>query len=262
MTSTPFKGLIIDLNGTLYFKEQQIDGAAEVIQTLRQQNYILRFVTNTDTQTRVQLHKMLLSYGLDIREEEIFSANHSTYAYLKSMNYSYTGLLPANLEAEFADLGRDDEHPDCVLVGENQKDINYATLDRMFRHLMNGAELIVMQPNRYYFLANGPHLDTGSIGAMFEYATGMNARVMAKPSLSFFTTVLKDMRLNANQVAVIGDDVETDILGAAKIGAFNILVQTGKYRPGDEMLAAAKPRHILASIKQLPDYLSKHAQTY
>ena len=251
------RGLILDLNGTLYFKERVIEGAAETIAQLRSAGYALRFMTNTDSKTRAQLHELICSYGLNLPIQEIFSPAQATFDYLKKHKYSYTGLLPEALESEFSELKRDDTKPDCVLIGDNRTAINYQTLDRLFRHLMKGAELIVMQPGRHYFLADGPHLDTGAIAAMFEYASGHQGQVMAKPSSNFFSMMLADMRLKGSEVVVVGDDVETDMMGASKIGAKSILVRTGKYQSADEFLSSVKPSLVIDSIADLPKTLDR-----
>lgn len=255
------RGLIIDLNGTLYFKEQVIAGAAETLCNLRQAGYSLRFMTNTDSKTRAQLHELICSYGLDLPITELFSAAQVTFDYLKSHHYSYSGLLPEALHEEFKDLKRDELNPDCVIIGENRSAITYQSLDHLFRHLMNGAELIVMQPGRHYFLADGPHLDTGSIAAMFEYATGRQGQIMAKPSSSFFNRMLADMQLKGQEVLVVGDDVETDMVGASKIGAKSILVRTGKYQSADEFLSPIKPSAVIDSIADLPKTLEQMQKT-
>ena len=246
----------IDLNGTLYFKEKVLAGAAETVAELRQQGLALRFMTNTDTKTREQLQELVLDYGLELPAQEIFSAAHAAYHYLEVNSYRFAGLLPAGLEHDFAPLRcLPGEHPDCILVAENREAISYETLDTLFRHLMEGAELLVMQPGRHYFLADGPHLDTGAFGALFEYATGKPVTIMAKPSLRFFRTVLEDMGLMSSEVVVVGDDVSTDIAGAAKLGAKSILIKTGKYQNGDEFLSPAKPDVVITSICDLPEIL-------
>ncbi|MCA9838510.1 MAG: HAD hydrolase-like protein [Trueperaceae bacterium] len=250
------RGLILDLNGTLYFKERVIEGAAGALMQLRDAGYKLRFMTNTDSKTRAQLHELICSYGLDLPIQEIFSPAQATFDYLKKNHFSYTGLLPEALEDEFSPLKRDDTNPDCVIIGENRTAINYQTLDTLFRHLMKGAELIVMQPGRHYFLADGAHLDTGALAAMFEYATGHQGQVMAKPSSHFFTMMLSDMRLKGSEVVVVGDDVETDMMGASKIGAKSILVRTGKYQSADEFLTPIKPSSVIDSIADLPKALT------
>lgn len=250
------RGVIIDLNGTLYFRERVLDGAAEVVTELRRRGLVLRFMTNTDTKTRGQLHALMSGYGLELPAEEIFSAAHAAYRHLETSRYCFEGLLPAGLDQDFAPLRcPPGERPDCVLVGENRAAINYKTLDTLFRHLMEGAELLVMQPGRHYFLADGPHLDTGAFGALFEYATGKPATIMAKPSLNFFRSVLEDMGLTGSDIVVVGDDVSTDIAGAAKLGAKSILVKTGKYQNGDEFLTSTKPDKVVPSIRDLPEAL-------
>ena len=252
------KGLILDLNGTLYFRERVLDGAAEAVAALRERGLELRFMTNTDTKTRGELQELIAGYGLNLPERDLYSAAHATYQYLKTNGYTFTGLLPQSLEADFARFRCEaGEHPDCVLVGENRAAVSYASLDEMFGYLMEGAELVVMQPGRHYFLADGPHLDTGSFGALFEYATGKPATVMAKPSLGFFQMVLKDMKLKCGEVVVVGDDISTDIAGAARLGAKSVLVKTGKYQNGDEFLSNVRPDLVIGSVAELIEALNE-----
>ncbi|MFP5288704.1 MAG: HAD hydrolase-like protein [Thermoanaerobaculia bacterium] len=42
------------------------------------------------------------------------------------------------------------------------------------------------------------------------------------------------MGLPPERIAVIGDDLEGDVLGARKAGMIGVAVRTGKYRPEDE----------------------------
>ena len=78
---------------------------------------------------------------------------------------------------------------------------------------------------------------------------------MGKPSKTFFELALNDMGLRADQVAMIGDDILTDIGGACAMGIRGILVRTGKYRKGDETKAGIKPSFVIDSIAQLGDIL-------
>ena len=247
------RGFIIDLNGTVYFKEKALAGASAAVRELRAKGYELRFMTNTDSMSGSQLSSLVKGYGLELPAHEIYSAADASLHYLKTKGYRFAGLLPSALEEAFAPYRvAGGETPQCVLIGDNRRDISYTKLDALFQHLMAGAELLVMQPGRHYFLADGPHLDTGAFGALFEYATGQQATIMAKPSPAFFDVVLADMKLSASELMVVGDDTETDMIGAARIGARSVLVQTGKYQTGDEFLAKVKPDLVLPSLADLP----------
>jgi ribonucleotide monophosphatase NagD (HAD superfamily) len=79
--------------------------------------------------------------------------------------------------------------------------------------------------------------------------------IVGKPSKTFFELALSDMGLRADQVAMIGDDILTDIGGARSMGMQGILVRTGKYRKEALDNAVIKPGFIIDSIAQLQDIL-------
>jgi ribonucleotide monophosphatase NagD (HAD superfamily) len=83
---------------------------------------------------------------------------------------------------------------------------------------MDGAELVALQKNRFWLTADGLSLDAGPLVAAIEYATGRDAFVVGKPSAGFFDIVLADLGADRNSVAMVGDDVETDIGGALDAG--------------------------------------------
>jgi ribonucleotide monophosphatase NagD (HAD superfamily) len=88
---------------------------------------------------------------------------------------------------------------------------------------------------------------------MLEFAADTRATVVGKPSSDFFNAALNSLQLPPNQVLMIGDDMESDILGANSLGIRTCLVQTGKYRTGDEKRFDIQPGKIIESIWNLPD---------
>ena len=97
--------------------------------------------------------------------------------------------------------------------------------------------------------------DTGAFVALLEFASNKTATVIGKPSRLFFEMALKDLELSPAEVLMIGDDVESDIVGASNVNIQTCLVQTGKFREMDLKNSAIKPDHILPSIKYLKDLL-------
>jgi HAD superfamily hydrolase (TIGR01458 family) len=110
------------------------------------------------------------------------------------------------------------------------EDFTVELLNRVFRKLLEGAELIGLQKNRYWETSGELTLDAGPFIAALEYASGREARVVGKPSAEFFSLALEDLGLKPEEVAMVGDDVEVDIGGAQKVGLKTVLVETGKYR--------------------------------
>src|SRR5690606_22360580 len=109
--------------------------------------------------------------------------------------------------------------------------------------------------NRYWQTGQGLQIDAGAYVAGLEYATGVTATVVGKPSPHFFGHALAAIGVPAEHVLVVGDDVEADIAGGRLVGARTALVQTGKFRPSDLERADIRPDVVLPSIASLPAWL-------
>jgi HAD superfamily hydrolase (TIGR01458 family) len=120
---------------------------------------------------------------------------------------------------------------------------------------MDGAELIALQKNRYWRTPDGLSLDVGPFVAALEYATDRDAVVIGKPAPEFFAAALAGMALSAEQVAMVGDDVESDIGGAVSAGLAGILVRTGKFRADALCRAGPQPTAVVDSIADVPSLL-------
>ena len=80
------EGFLFDLDGVFYISKQLIDGANDTILWLKKNNLPYRFVTNTSTLSRSKLSTKLSSYGLDINQDEIISANYAGVLYLQTFS--------------------------------------------------------------------------------------------------------------------------------------------------------------------------------
>ena len=107
-------------------------------------------------------------------------------------------------------------HPDAVVLGDLGDGFTPAVLNGIFRALMDGAELVALQHNRYWRRADGLALDVGAYAAALEYASGREAVTVGKPARAFFQAAMADMGLERG--VMIGDDVEADVGGAMAAG--------------------------------------------
>ena len=97
--------------------------------------------------------------------------------------------------------------------------------------LLDGADLVGMHRNRYWRTAEGFSLDTGAYLAALEGAAEVTATVLGKPSPDFFATAVAELGVEREHVAMVGDDVQNDVLAAQAVGLHGVLVRTGKFRP-------------------------------
>jgi HAD superfamily hydrolase (TIGR01458 family) len=249
------RAFLIDLDGVLYDDNQPIPGAAEAIAHLREQGYPFRFATNTTMRCRASLRRKLAGFGLEVSEDEIFSAPVAAARYLRGQGQPRVFLLLAkDAHRDFARLEITDQQPDFVVIGDMGDEVNAALLNKAFRLILGGAELIALQKNRYWKTAEGLTLDAGPFVVALEYATGQQARVVGKPSPDFFRLALDDMGVPPARVAMIGDDIEVDVGGAQRAGLKGILVKTGKFRETDLQLGI-EPDGVIDSIADLVEYV-------
>lgn len=246
------KGLLLDMDGVFYVGDRLLPGAAETLTELRSRNIPFRFITNTTTRSPAELLDKLAHLGLDAREEDIFTAITATRDYLlRRGRPSCHFLVRDSIRDCFSELEANDENPDYVIIGDIGAAWDYETLNRVFNMLMQGARLLCMHRNRYWQDQDGLRMDIGAFVAALEYVSGQQAVVIGKPSPAFFQTALASLDLPAEDVAIVGDDIESDIGGAQSAGLQGVLVKTGKYR--DELVrrSSVKPDAVIDSIAEL-----------
>jgi HAD superfamily hydrolase (TIGR01458 family) len=155
------------------------------------------------------------------------------------------------VKRDFADLEEGVDDVEAVIIGDLGSAFGYDVLNHAFRQVMNGAELIALQKNRYWMRADGLSLDVGPFVAAIEFATGREAHVVGKPARGFFDGVLAGLGVGAREAAMIGDDIESDIGGALRAGLDTILVRTGKYREQLVREAGIQPTVVVDSIAEV-----------
>src|SRR5919107_3136748 len=244
------KGILLDLDGTLYVGGEAVAGAREAVGSLKASGLAVRYVTNTTRKPRGWVCERLRSMGFEVGEEEIFTPA------LAAVGRIGTGtcfaLVDDSLMADLAGLTLTDDHPDYVLVGDLGHGFTYERLNPAFRHLMDGAELLALQKNRYWQTDAGLGLDAGPFVAALEFASGKNASVVGKPEQEFFRLALEDLGLRANEVAMVGDDVEADVGGAKRAGLVGTQVRTGKWQAD-----AGEADFVIDSVADLPELVEQ-----
>lgn len=247
------KGILIDLSGTVHVGDRPISGAVEAIRRLQQGGIPFRFVTNTSRKTRRMLHDDLRRMGFTVPVEHIFTAPLAVRRHLEQQNLRPYLLIHPSLAPEFADLPQED--PNAVVVGFAQHAFTYDALNRAFQLLKKGAQLLATGRTRYFQGKESLELDAGPFVTALEYATETEAVILGKPCRQFFLDAVAELGCRPEEAVMIGDDVGSDVGGALAAGLSAVLVQTGKYRPGDEEKSdrpgAVPARDIGAAVERL-----------
>ncbi|MFX1469418.1 MAG: HAD-IIA family hydrolase [Promethearchaeota archaeon] len=251
------KGLLTDIDGTLYFKGNIIMGAVETVEKLREAGLKILFLTNTDSKSPKTILNILTNYGFSIDENEIFTPVIALKEYLSkySRKKSYF-VTTTEVDKEFQDFPRvhGSEQPDFVIIGDFYDNWDINRLNLAFKFVLKGASLLGMQGNKYYLDRNGePVIDTGSFVQMIANAANVAPKIFGKPSKEYFIHALNKINLNPDETLVIGDDLESDIQGAINAGIKGILVKTGKGKYYNSSINKIKPHAVLNSFSSILD---------
>ena len=242
-------GLLLDLDGTLYVGESPLPGAVEAIDAIVERGIPRRYLTNTTRLPRRGIAELLGRMGFAIDEEEIFTAPLAAKGWLESRGIRRVALyVPEAAREDFAGLETVTEAPEAIVVGDLGEEWNFGRLNQAFRHLLDGAVLVALQKNRYWRREDGLALDAGPFVRALEYATDREAVVVGKPSTDFFRLAASSLGMPAEEVTVIGDDVEADVAGAQAAGMRGVLVRTGKYRPEVLARSGVRPDRVADSL--------------
>ena len=244
-------GLLIDIEGVVMRGNEVIPGAQEALQTLRARGIPYRFITNTTIYCRHTLLERLQAMGFSIQVEDLFTATYAAARYLQEQNAkSYYPLLLPDAQQEFAGLDVDEEQPDFVVMGDMGASFTFARLNRALQAILNGARFVALHKKRTWRTEQGLYMDAGPFVVALEYAAELKAEVVGKPSRAYFRMVLDELGIAPDRVAMIGDDIESDVRGAQLIGMQGWLVKTGRFRKED-LARGIWPDRVFESIAEI-----------
>ena len=258
MRVSGIRGVLLDLSGTLYSGEHRIEGTRRTLRWLEEAGIGYRFLTNTTTKSRKEIAGKLAGLGLECPEETILTPLAAARERLAADGCS--SVFPLLREEVLGDLGGiavEEEAPDAVLVGDLGADFDYGILNRAFRALMDGAAFYSLARNRFFEKEGELFLDVGAFAEALAFATRREDLCLGKPSGAFFDRALSALGLPAEAVAVVGDDLEADVLGAMEHRMTGILVRTGKFNADLLDRSGRKPDAVIDSIATLPECLGK-----
>ena len=255
--------ILLDVDGVFHVSGHPIAGGGDAVRRLREAGHRLRFVSNNTTRSRAALTAELRALGVDLEESELQTAPAAAAHALAGKRVLVLTMAAIVEDLEGIELvGHDAE---AVLLGgadetdEPGRVFSYMNLARAFAELSHGADLYCLHRNKWWQTERGPLLDAGMFVAGLEYAAGVEATVLGKPSTAYFEAALQAIDADAALTWMVGDDVESDVIGAQRHGMKTVLVRTGKFRPDQVEDTGVFPDGIVSSIATLPDWLEEFA---
>jgi HAD superfamily hydrolase (TIGR01450 family) len=239
------KLFLFDLDGVLTVgKEKPVKlGGTKVINKIRASEGKSFFVlTNDSTDTVETILERLRRFDIPVKKEEILTSAKLTAQYVAKRypNGTYFLVGEPGLEEELNREGMRRTHAskaDVVVVGLDRW-LTYNKLDRAGEVVRNGASLVACHYARLYMFRNRVAMAVGPIVKAIEYSSGKKAVAIGKPSRLMFELALDLAGCRAKDTVMVGDQEETDILGAKRMGITSIMVKTGVYSRGETKTAA------------------------
>jgi HAD superfamily hydrolase (TIGR01450 family) len=232
-----------------------LEGATELIALLDQQKTPFVLVTNTTSMTAVEIHQMLADAGLEIELSRIITPVKSAISLFKKAGYRRISIhyCPA-IHSEFSDFVITDKNPDAVLLADDGGGLRYADITAVLKSSLQKCPLFTLQQNKFYSKNGEMVADLGFYVAGVEYITGQSVTNCGKPSHAILSLAQELLQADSlSEMAIVGDDLEFDILGAQKHGLTGVLIKTGKYLPGVEERFSQKADMIVASLYELAE---------
>lgn len=258
--TTVKQGYLVDMDGVLYRGPELIPGADEFIRQLRARQIPFRLLTNNSQRTRRDVVAKVARLGIEVDEEHIFTSAMATARFLARQKPGGTayvigegGLLTALHQNGFSVV---DHEPDYVVVGEGRT-FNLEMVEAAVRMILDGSKLIATNLDASCPTQHGLRPGCGAMVAMLEMATGIKAFSVGKPSPVMMRIAGDELGLATDEITMIGDTMETDILGGVQFGFHTGLVLSGGTRPEDLPKYAYRPEVIVESVAEFTALLDQ-----
>ncbi|WP_336036781.1 HAD-IIA family hydrolase [Halobacterium yunchengense] len=249
-----YRGVVVDIDGTLLHDGEPIPGALDGLAALRETAERVLFLTNNPTVSPERYAGHLGSLGVDADAEDVLTAAVATVDYLRE-RHAGERVFPIAEDSvvdQFRDAGvplTDDPSAAEVVVAGYHREFHYRDMEAALEALTDGVAFVGTDPDRTVPTADG--LKPGS-GAIINAVAGVTDRepdaVLGKPSETTGRLAADRLGVPADDCVLVGDRLDTDVAMGERAGMTTVLVRTGV--DGDDALATSdvRPDHVVDSL--------------
>ncbi|AAT86927.1 HAD family hydrolase [Streptococcus pyogenes JRS4] len=250
----PYKGYLIDLDGTIYQGKNRIPAGERFIKRLQERGIPYLLVTNNTTRTPEMVQSMLANqFHVETGIETIYTATMATVDYMNDMNRGKTAYVigETGLKSAIAAAGyvEELENPAYVVVGLDSQ-VTYETLAIATLAIQKGALFIGTNPDLNIPTERGLMPGAGALNALLEAATRVKPVFIGKPNAIIMNKSLEVLGIQRSEAVMVGDNYLTDIMAGIQNDIATILVTTGFTRPEEVPTLPIQPDHVLSSLDE------------
>lgn len=257
----------LDMDGTIYMGSTLFPCTIPFLEMLREKGIGYSFLTNNPTRSTDDYLKKLEGLGIHTPREAMTTSAVSTIDYIRLHHPEARRLFllgTPSMVAEFEAAGFEaaadsaDDRPDLLVVAFDTT-LTYSRLCRAAWWAAQGIPYIATNPDRVCPTDQPVVLvDCGSICKCLEHATGRTPDiVLGKPDPNMLTGIKERFGLRADEIAMVGDRIYTDVAMARNAGALGVLVLSGETT--EEVASAADPQPDVTalSLKEFGELLKE-----
>lgn len=251
-------GVILDMDGTLMQGKQPLPGLSELFDFLDSNKIPFKIVTNNATHTPFNYQQRLADCGIRLTKFQILTSAMATAITLQSQLpqgaavyvIGQPALISALIDSGFYVLTHSAKPAEAVVVGGDPS-LTYEKLKHATLHIQRGSRFIGTNPDIVYPTEEGLVPECGTTLAALEAATGVRPMIVGKPAPILFNQAVADLGTTPENTYVIGDRLETDILGGQRAGCKTILITTGVDTASAVTDKAIYPDQIVQNLSEL-----------
>ena len=248
------KAVFFDLDGTIYLDERPVEGAADLVASLRSRDVEVFFLSNNSSNWKPDYAERLSNLGIPTQSDQIILSTDGVIDYLQAEGASEAYVVGTEAMCgafEQHDIDPEAEDPDYVVVGFDTE-LTYEKVRRATLAVRDGAQFLLAHPDLVCPTREGMIPDCGSIGALVETATGREpTEVFGKPNPEMIAHVMADRNLDPEDVAIVGDRLETEIRMAERLGCDSVCVLTGSADRTEIEASDVQPTMIAETVGDL-----------
>jgi 4-nitrophenyl phosphatase len=252
---TSIRAVVLDMDGVLWRGSEVLPGVAEFFAFLQRRAIAFALATNNSTKTVETYVERLTAVGVPARPEQVITSAVATAAYVQRRFPVDTPVYVIGREGirqALSSLGyrEDPDRARLVIVGIDFE-VTYQQLKIAALLIREGAEFIGTNGDRTFPTPEGLVPGNGSLLALLQAATDREPVVIGKPEAAMFEVALDRVGATASETLMIGDRLDTDILGAQRAGLRTALVLTGITSPEESSAPGIQADGVFETLADL-----------
>ncbi len=247
---------LADMDGVLVHEGRPVPGAPEFVRRLRESGKSFLVLTNNSIYTPRDLRARLVSAGLDVPEDAIWTSALATARFLDDQLPGGSAFVigEAGLTTALHGIGYvlTERDPDYVVLGETRT-YSFSAITTAIRLVTNGARFIATNPDTVGPSPEGPLPACGAVAALITKATGVEPYFVGKPNPLMMRSALNRLEAHSETTAMVGDRMDTDVVSGIEAGLETVLVLTGVTRREEVGRFPYRPSRVVGSVADLVD---------